>query len=235
MKEKIRILIVEDEVIIADSIYNELVNLGYDPLEPALNYEEAIHTLDNEIVDIVILDIQLVGRESGIDIGALLNDKYNLPFIFLTSNSDQFTVSSAIKVNPYAFVIKPFTKEELFSSIELALNKYRNEVLANKNKENDYLFVKSRDVVKKIKFDDIVFIKSDHVYLELNILENQKELIRASFNEIQSKLPNTFIRVHKSYIINENFINTIDKKELLINNSIPIGKIYKKNILKKIE
>lgn len=233
MKEKIRILIVEDEVIIADSIYNELVNLGYDPLEPALNYEEAIHTLDNEIVDIVILDIQLVGRESGIDIGALLNDKYNLPFIFLTSNSDQFTVSSAIKVNPYAFVIKPFTKEELFSSIELALNKYRNEVLANKNKENDYLFVKSRDVVKKIKFDDIVFIKSDHVYLELNILENQKELIRASFNEIQSKLPNTFIRVHKSYIINENFINTIDKKELLINNSIPIGKIYKKNILKK--
>lgn len=233
MKEKIRILIVEDEVIIADSISNELVNLGYDPLEPALNYEEAIHTLDNEIVDIVILDIQLVGRESGIDIGALLNDKYNLPFIFLTSNSDQFTVSSAIKVNPYAFVIKPFTKEELFSSIELALNKYRNEVLANKNKENDYLFVKSRDVVKKIKFDDIVFIKSDHVYLELNILENQKELIRASFNEIQSKLPNTFIRVHKSYIINENFINTIDKKELLINNSIPIGKIYKKNILKK--
>lgn len=85
----------EDEVVIADNICMILEDLGYELLEPAINYDEALETIQNNQPDIAILDIQLGGRKDGINLAWKIKEDYDLPFIFLTSNSDTATLERA--------------------------------------------------------------------------------------------------------------------------------------------
>lgn len=124
---KVKILVVEDEIIIADNICDTLTDLGYETLEPAINFTEAVELIESESPDIAILDIQLSGQKTGIDLARKINEDYNFPFIFLTSNSDTVTLNEAKKLMPPAFLVKPFSKEELYTSIEIALYNFSNK------------------------------------------------------------------------------------------------------------
>ena len=166
---KVKVLVVEDEIIIADNICDTLENLGYETTEPAINYTEALELIETENPDIAILDIQLSGKKTGIDLAKKIKEDYNFPFIFLTSNADAATVSEAKKVMPPAYLVKPFTKEELYTSIEIALYNYSEK----KGKMNDVdliikdtLFIKEKGVYIKIRFDEILYFKSSHIYIE---------------------------------------------------------------------
>ncbi len=235
---KTKILVIEDEVIIADNMCDTLEDLGYETLEPAMNYTEAIATIKDNIPDLAILDIHLLGRRSGIDIAKTINEKYDFPFIFLTSFSDIETVNEAKKHYPSAFLVKPFSKEELFTSIEIALSNFSkksgeqiNDTLIIK----ESLFIKEKGVFNKLFFKDILYIKSDHVYVEINMKDKNRFVIRGSLSEVLSKLNNEFLRVHRSYVINTNFLQKLDQSTLKIENKIiPIGKKYRQNILDKL-
>lgn len=235
---KTKILIVEDEVIIAENMCDTLNDLGYKTLEPAISYTEAIATMEEEIPDIAILDIQLSGNRNGVDLAKRIKEDYDFPFIFLTSFSDSKTVNEAKKQLPSAFLIKPFTKEELYTSIEVALfnfSKKIGQVIDDNIIIKDSLFVKDKGVYSKLKFENILYFKSDHVYLEINMKNNKKFIIRASLNEVIDKLNNNFIRVHRSYIVNTKYLLQIETASLKIENSnIPIGKKYRQNILEKL-
>ncbi len=236
---KLKILVVEDEIIIADNICDILSGLGYQALEPALNYTEAIQHIEDENPDMAIIDIQLSGLKTGIDLAKTINQNYNFPFIFLTSNSDVATVNQAKKVSPYAFLVKPFTKEDLFSSIEITLNNYtkKNDSANNENIIiKNSLFFKDKGVLIKLLFKEIIYIKSDHVYVELFLTQNRTKIIRVSLNHIITKMSDKFIRVHRGYIINTDFLEKIGNNSLLMtsNTSIPIGKKYRENLLNGI-
>ena len=229
---KVKILVVEDEILIADNICDTLEELGYDALEPAISFTEAIETIDNDKPDLAILDIQLSGKKTGIDIAKKIVEEYNFPFIVLTSNADTATLNDAKKVTPSAYLIKPFNKDELFTSIEVALYNHSQKV-DQKNSEN--LIVKEKGVYKKIRFDDILYLKSEHIYLELFLKDNKKSVIRGSLNDIINKLTSGFLRVHRGYIINAKHLQQIETTSLKINNEvIPIGKKYRQDILDKI-
>jgi DNA-binding NarL/FixJ family response regulator len=92
---KIKILVIEDEIIIADHLCDILNELGYECFEPAINYTEAIDSLKTNQPDVAIIDIQLGGKKTGIDLAEYINENYNFPFIFLTSNSDPLTIEKA--------------------------------------------------------------------------------------------------------------------------------------------
>lgn len=236
--DKVKILVVEDEIIIADNICDTLEMLGYEVLEPAINYTEAIETIEETRPDIAILDIQLSGKKTGIDLAETIRNNYDFPFIFLTSNADPLTVSQAKKVMPPAYLIKPFTKDELYSSIEIALFNYSKKI-GEANTENliikDAFFIKEKNAFIKLKFEDILFIKSEHVYAEIQLKNNQKHLIRGNLNQIITKLSSKFIRLHRSYIINLEYLDQIDNNAVIIQNtSIPIGRKYKEQLLAKI-
>ena len=111
-------MVVEDEIVIADNICMILEDLGYEVLEPAINYEEALETIKEDVPDLAILDIQLGGRRDGIDLAWKIKEDYSFPFIFLTSNADAATVERAKKVAPPSYLVKPFNKDDLFTSIE---------------------------------------------------------------------------------------------------------------------
>src|SRR5919198_3115548 len=120
----LKIGVVEDELIIARTILGTLQELGYECCGPAINYTEAMEMLEQNKPDLLLLDIQLSGKKDGIDVAQKLNELYQVPFIFLTSNSDGETIDRAKKVNPHAYIVKPFTKEELFAAIEIAFSNF---------------------------------------------------------------------------------------------------------------
>lgn len=235
---KVKILVVEDEIIIADNICDTLSDLGYHALEPVINYTEAIESIKTENPDIAILDIQLSGSKSGIDLAKKIKDTYDFPFIFLTSNADTATLNEAKKVMPPAYLVKPFSKEELYTAIEIALYNYSNKT-GNASDEGliikDALFIKDKGAFIKLFFEDILFLRSAHVYVEIILTDGTIHVVRTSLNDILNKLNTAFIRVHRGYIINTNYLLQINHNSIkLKDQDIPIGKKFKEDLLAKL-
>ena len=236
---KIKILVVEDEIIIADNICYVLDDLGYQAFEPAINFSQAVESLENNKPDIAILDIQLVGKKDGIDLAYKIKQDYNIPFIFLTSNSDISTIERVKKLDPHAFLVKPFNREELFASIEIALHNFVKGKDPLKSEDNivikDALFVKTNRSFEKICFSDILFLKSDHVYVEIHTLQKRTFLMRGSMQSCLDKLSDKFFRTHRSYIINLEHLNSFTSTEVDIEGEIvPIGKDYWSKLIKRV-
>ncbi|MBK8548179.1 MAG: response regulator transcription factor [Saprospiraceae bacterium] len=123
----VRILIVEDEPIISDDIESTLLVNDYDIAGKAYSSTQALDMLINRSPDIVLLDISIKGDKDGIDIAAIIREKYHLPFIFLTSFSDKITLERAIPTMPYGYIVKPFKDRDIITSIELAMFRFASE------------------------------------------------------------------------------------------------------------
>lgn len=230
--DKIKVLVVEDEIIIADNICDTLNNLGFKALEPAMTYTDAITLIEEQKPNIAILDIQLGGKRTGIDLARKINNDYFFPFIFLTSNADKVTLNEAKKVMPSAYLIKPFSKEELYTTIEIVLNNFLRK---DEQILDNALFVKSKGALVKVAFDEILYLKSEHVYIEIVLKSKKKYVVRGSLNDFIKKLNDKFIQVHRSYIVNISYVQEIDGNSLTIyGENIPFSKKYKESIFNRL-
>ena len=235
--KKIKILIVEDEIVIAEDIKYMLEEIGYEVIGITKETSEALDKIDKHSPDLILLDILLYNGSNGIDLAKLLKDKYNKPFIFITAHSDKQTVERAKLVNPNGYLVKPFEKEDLYTSIEIALANYlSNQDSKNNYKKinsfiiNDYIFIKKDHLMYKVKLNDIKWIKSDGNYLDL-YCTNSKHLIRATVRDFVEKLPKDFIQVHRSYIVNTDCIDALGHRVIKIGKThIPIGNLYVENV-----
>ncbi len=237
---KIKILVVEDEMVIAENICFILEDIGYEVLEPAIDFEEAIETIEAQHPDIAILDIQLAGTKDGLDLAETIQKKYQFPYIFLTSNSDAHTIERVKNVEPYAFLVKPFRKEDLYASLELAIHAFNTQKALKpipvRSLLKDCLFIKEKNLYHKVKIQDIEYIKSDHVYLEVNVVKGRKFIMRGSISEMSERLPANFYRTHRSYIVNLDYLTAINSAYLIINDAqVPIGKNYREQLLSNIK
>jgi DNA-binding NtrC family response regulator len=122
-----RILIVEDEFIIADVLSNILKTAGYDVCGVADSVVEALDMLDEYQPEFVLLDIYLKGKLTGIDFAHRLAEK-NVPFIYISANSNQKVLEAAKVTNPYGFVIKPFREKDVLIALDIALYRYENQL-----------------------------------------------------------------------------------------------------------
>lgn len=119
-----RVLIVEDEPIIAADIESTLTKGNFIIAGIAYSSVNALDMLFNRDIDLVLLDIAIKGDMDGIEIAAIINEKYHLPFIYITSFSDQHTLQRAKLTMPYGYIVKPFKDRDILSSIEIALYRY---------------------------------------------------------------------------------------------------------------
>ena len=123
MDTLIKILVVEDEMIIGAKISMQLTSLGYEVTGILPRGEEAIlHVADNR-PDIVLLDINLKGKLDGIETGVQLQQHGPIPIIYITANSDEATFNRAKATKPYAFIAKPFKQLDLQRAIELTISR----------------------------------------------------------------------------------------------------------------
>ncbi len=121
---KLRVLIVEDEPVIAENISMYLDNADFEVSGIAYDSDEANEQLQNNTPDAAILDINLESEEDGIDIAKRINQKYQIPFLFLTSYSDKETLQRAKAVNPSGYIVKPFNEKTLLASLEIAISNH---------------------------------------------------------------------------------------------------------------
>jgi DNA-binding LytR/AlgR family response regulator len=234
----IKVGIVEDEMIIAHGIADALQQLGYAVTEPANNYSEALAMIEEEKPDILLLDIHLGGKKDGIDLAWKIREEYNIPFIFLTANADAATVERAKKTNPPAYLVKPFSKDELYASIEICLHNY---IHIHKNKKpetegnyliKDALFIKQGQYFHKVPLNDILYLESENVYVFVHTVNN-KLLVRSTIQHYLDLIGSPqFFRVHRSYAVNIQHVNTINSEIIIIGGrEIPIGKAYRDELL----
>lgn len=136
MKDQLsrKILIVEDEYIIADVLRNLLQNAGFDVCGIADSVDEAMGLIELNRPNFVLLDIYLKGKLTGIDLANLLTEK-NIPFVYLSANSNQTILEEAKKTNPYGFIVKPFREKDVLVALDIAVYRYENN-LENKLRQN---------------------------------------------------------------------------------------------------
>ncbi|MES2109879.1 MAG: sigma 54-interacting transcriptional regulator [Bacteroidota bacterium] len=132
MKEKI--LIVEDELIVAKDLEYILANAGYSVSGIAVSVVKARQMIEAEIPDLVLLDIYLKGDLTGIDLAADLNEK-NIAFVYLSANSNQSVLESAKQTRPYGFLVKPFREEDVLIALDIARFRHQNNLETDLQKE----------------------------------------------------------------------------------------------------
>ncbi len=238
------ILIVEDEAVIAKHLQYTLKAFGLNAAFTAVDYNEAVEILDNNIIHLALLDITLSGYKTGIDVAEYIRSKFDIPFIFLTSHEELAIVNAALNTSPNAFLNKPFKKINVYTAVSLAINNYReriaNQKTVQKDNENstviqDALFIKEKNVFTKIALTDIIYIRSADNYLELHTAD-KKFMIRETLKNMIEQLPeNQFFKTHKSYIINLQKISSINYMHVLIgDNEIPITSENRNTLLGRL-
>lgn len=236
---KVKIGIVEDEAIIADHIASLLTQLGYQVAEPAGSYAEALQLLEEEKPDLLLLDVQLGGRKDGIDLGAKIREDYRIPFIFLTANADGATVERAKKVNPAGYLVKPFTRDDLYTAIEICLHNSsadRPETTERAGKPfATALFIKDGPLFNKVRVADILYLESEHVYVNVHTAD-RKFLVRTSLQDYLAHFdPQSFLRIHRSYAVNLEHIQSVHPEYVIINGiTLPVGKSFRSELVKKL-
>lgn len=200
-----KILIVEDEILIADYIMELLHEENFNKIEMAHEKEEALHKMNSFLPDIILMDINLNGQNSGIELAKLKNE--NARIIFLTGQYDHVLMSKALKSNPESYLTKPIRKNDLFAAIQLA----------NYKQQSNFITIKDGYDKVKINLDEILFIKSDNNYIDIQLI-NKKYSIRKSLEAFHEKLQSeNFIRIHKSYIVNRTKILKKTSSTVFIN------------------
>jgi len=165
--KKYKILIVEDEVIVALDIKDELEILGYEVIDLVTNHTNALKTVQNELPDLIIMDINLKNSKDGIETAkAILQIQY-IPIIYLTAYTDDITIEKASNTNPVGYITKPFKNDDLRISLRLAFSK-----LSIKTKD-----IKIKERLLHIGLDYYINLDNYNVYYK-NIL------LKLSKNEI---------------------------------------------------
>jgi PAS domain S-box-containing protein len=142
--EKVKILVVEDNRIVAEDIKNNLEEMGYAVSGIASSGKRALAAVEEELPDIAIMDIRLGKGMNGIDTAAQLRQTFGIPIIYLTAHADEKTISRAKITEPYAYLVKPFDVEELQSAVEIAI--YRHQMECKVRESEQWLFTTLKSI-----------------------------------------------------------------------------------------
>lgn len=241
---KVRILIVEDETLVAQDISNRLTALNYEIVGIAQRVDQALHFLvEFQNIDLILTDIVLKGEQDGIDLAKIVNTTYKIPMIFLTSHSEEKVVERIKDVKPDAFLLKPFNDRQVSVAIEIALaNFFQKTVLDTEEKKlniqsvdtaalhiRDSLFLKKNHCFERVPLMDILFLEADNNYCTVYTTSN-RYVYSTVLKKIEAQLPtNQFLRIHRSYVINIKQVHGFEGNTLHIGDKkIPVSKTYRK-------
>ncbi len=238
MMNELRVLIVEDEFITIEAISGILEEMNCKISGDAMSAEEAIAILDKGETDLAILDINIKGSNDGIWIGEKIKNNYKIPFIYLTAFGDDKTVMKAVDTGPYGYLVKPFSKVDVYSAIEVAINTHAKISKANAEEDgsNDSIFIRDDYMFVKLQVADILYIKSDKNYLDI-YLKDKKHIVRGKLGDFLDNLPQKdFMKVHRSHVVNINKIDGFGGGFLKLGDiEIPMGSDYKAELQRRVK
>lgn len=136
MSEYIKILIVEDEKIVAIDLKRRLTKLGYQVTGMAASGHKALALIDQELPNIVLMDIHIQGDIDGVEAATILQKTHSIPVIYLTAYSEEKTLTRASATKPYGYLLKPFSDRELHIIIQISIERYQSDILLIKNEQH---------------------------------------------------------------------------------------------------
>jgi putative two-component system response regulator len=120
-----KIMVVEDEWVVADQLCRCLKDLGYTVCSTASTGDEAIRKVEADRPDLILMDIVLKGKMDGIEAADRINSQFNIPVLYLTAYTNQEYIERAKQTNPFGYLVKPYNQKELYATIEMALHNHR--------------------------------------------------------------------------------------------------------------
>jgi len=207
-EHKSRILIVEDEVLIAFSLKKML-----DPFfsaEIANDYEEARILLSHKVFDLVLIDISLSGEKTGLDLANFINTTLSLPFIFTTALTDPSTLEKVTNLKPAAYLSKPVESVNLITAINLAMANQDAIIKIEIGKQIYYFQSK-----------DFLFAQADHIYVEIYLKSGKDQVLRTTLSYLESVFPpKYFKRINRSVAVNPYHVSKVINDKLFIEDKV---------------
>ena len=245
--ENVKILIVEDDMIIGAKISMQLTNLGYEVTGIIPRGEEAIVHVTQNKPDIVLLDINLKGDLDGIETATKMQETANIPIIYVTANTDEATFNRAKETRPYAFIGKPIKNLDLQRAIELTIERMAGEFSKSKDIEDtsnadtpfilsDRIFVKHASKMLRILLTEILYVEADRNYCQI-YTKNQKYTLGISLGALEEKLPSgIFLRIHRSHVVNIAHIEEVSEGHVFVNGKhLSLGYTFRDELLRRIQ
>ena len=240
-----RIIVVEDDPIIAADLVERISDLGYPRPERFDRGEDVLAALSDAPPDLTLMDVQLAGALDGVETARRLRDRYPAAaVIFLTSNTDEATFARARPLGPRAFLGKPFRARDLRHAVELAVGTPPPPVPAPTEREEgevyrlrDRLFVKHKDRLRRLLIADIRHVRADDYYCRVATAEGE-QLVTRTLKKFAELLPaeEGFFRVHRSYIVNLRHVEEIDHGHVHVGGvRIPIAKSAREGLMSALQ
>ncbi len=235
----LKILIVEDEQPIAESLQEILEILKHSVVGIASSHDEALHQLNTNEIDLVLLDIQLKGDKSGIDVAETINAKFNVPYIFTTAFADESTVKQASELGPYGYVVKPYGMKDIGPAIEVAFQNFQKarEIKSEQGQFlSNHLYIKANSKLIRLNDDEVLYIEAKGDYALFKTPE-KGYVVHSTIKNVAEKMdPQKFLKVHRSYIVNLDKIKDIEDSSILIEDKvIPVSRQNKPDLMKRID
>jgi DNA-binding LytR/AlgR family response regulator len=234
----IRIVAVEDDPIYSETICMIVEQTGYELVGQYTNGEQALLAIKAIKPDLLLLDIHIEGSLNGIQLAEKVGN--DIPTIFITSLREKEIFEKAKSTKPIAFILKPFDSLTLQHTIELAVSHFAGEAKSTWSEKDlvvkDSFFIKDKNNLVKLPMNTIHYIEAEDKYCTLHT-DGRKYILRISLHEILTKLPENFIRTHRSMVVDATRILRVDldSNELHLENvTLPIGITYKDSLLMRI-
>jgi two-component system, response regulator PdtaR len=245
-----KILLIEDEFILADDLREILHQEGYEVVYVADNGKDALQFYKDNEVDLVLSDISINGELDGIETSKQLMAVRLCPIIYLTALTDTDTLERAKTTFPSAYIPKPYHITNLRMAIEMAIHNFafKSQTSSLKIVKNesetlqkevilqvkDDIFIKQNYQFVKFKLSDVLYFEADAVYTSI-ITVQKKYSIRQTISHVLERLPlKELVRIHRSFAVNISRIDSFNDQEVVINGyKIPLSKTYKEEFLKQ--
>lgn len=203
-----------------------LRKMGHIVAGTAINEHEGIAMLGIQKPDIALLDIGLNKEHGGVEVARYIRSSMDMPFIFVTGNSDKTTLALAKETNPDAYLLKPFREQDIATAIEIAMHNFAQR------QQQQYIgdraiFIKHNGEHHKLYLDDILYVESRHVYI-LIVTKDKEMLIRTSLGEFHDSIGlKNLVKTHRSFVVNTHHIQRFDSNFVYIGkHKIPVSKTY---------
>ena len=245
MDTSIKILIVEDDMIIGAKISMQLTLLGYEVTGIVPRGEEAIMHVEENKPDIVLLDINLKGTLDGIETAQAMQKIADVPIIYVTANADEATFNRAKETRPYAFIAKPIKNIDLQRAIELAISRIAENKKSVAAEDptydmpfilSDRIFVRHKEKMVKLYIEEILYIEAERNYCRI-FTKNKEYLLSTTLKIMEEKLPTRhFIRVHRSFMVNLMQIDEVAENHVIVaHKAVPLSNSLRDELLKRIQ
>lgn len=217
------ILVVDDEILLAHTVAEMLRNMGYANVYSETNKELAKNHILKGETDLILLDINLGTGEDGLELAKMCCEM-QVPFVYISSYSDKETLDKAIGTNPKAYLIKPISEGNLYTTLQLIWKQ------PNTDSKHILQFKDGTELIH-LPLEKVLYLKSENIYVNV-VTPNKIYLYRGSLNSLLEKVPEgSLVQTHRSFAVNPSHVERIGANYMVIQNmEIPISRNFKHHV-----